>query len=521
MMRPTTSDNSRTISRNTFWYAFDTSWASIVMLIASVPVARVMGPDVLGKYVYLLFVTNVAQRLGNVGIPATSCKYIAEYLGRGELGLAREIFRVTLRQQALIAAAITLGGLLLVQLFTEPDLKLVAFLIVSSMLPAMINNIPAQANVAAEDMRANVPANLTYCVANSLLVISSLVFHWGLTGLAAATLVSRTMEAVVRYVGVRRWMRTFPPTTISRDLRTRMFTFSRQNLVLLALGLIVWDRSELLVLKYFSGVQQIAFYSLAFSIVNQLQMVPRAFAASVGMTIFAQYGRDRTALARVTDNATRYVSLIAVPMFLGLSVVAGPLIHLAYGSKYLAVIPVVWVLSLFSIPRAFQIHLEHLLQAMEHQTFLVKWLVLSGVANVLLDVLLIPQHGAFGAAIANGIAQTLAVGGLWFKAKSVAQIQLPLRFLRRLAVCGAAILLVVPVEALLPPAAALVVQVLLGALAFAVAVRATKCLEPEDLARFTRLANHLPPSLRDRFARGLRLVIAGESPTAASVPLTL
>jgi O-antigen/teichoic acid export membrane protein len=56
-------DNAKTITRNSFWYAVDASAATIVMLIASVPVARVMGPEVLGHYIFLVFMTTIAQRL--------------------------------------------------------------------------------------------------------------------------------------------------------------------------------------------------------------------------------------------------------------------------------------------------------------------------------------------------------------------------------------------------------------------------------------------------------------------------
>ena len=65
------TNNPKKIAGNTFWYALDASATTIVMLIASVPVARVMGPNVLGHYIYLLFLTGTAQRLANFGIPAT------------------------------------------------------------------------------------------------------------------------------------------------------------------------------------------------------------------------------------------------------------------------------------------------------------------------------------------------------------------------------------------------------------------------------------------------------------------
>jgi len=504
------TSNARTISRNSFWYVLDASAATIVMLIASVPVARVMGPQVLGNYIYLVFITNIAQRLANVGIPATACKYIAEFLGAGQPGIAHQVYRTTFKHQVTIATVVTTIGLALVMLLSQPAERVVSLLIVLSMWPSMVNNIPAQANVAAENLRANIPASFASFITYVALVTGTLVFGWGLMGLATATFVSRTVEALVRYLGVRHRLRGTPRVPLPADLSARMFTFSKQNLVLLGLGLIVWDRSELLLLKHFSDVTQVAFYSLAFSISNQLLMAPRAFSTSIGYTIFAQYGRDWRRLESLMQNATRYVALIAFPMFLGMAAITEPLIRLVYGQRYLAVIPVLWVLSIFAIPRSFQSHSESLLQATETQGFMVRWLAVSAVVNLSLDFLLIPRYGALGAGIANGLAQTFAVGGVWVKATSVLQMRLPWRFLRGIIVSALAMLaVVVMLGRAMPALPGLVVGVLGGVLVFAVCVRLTKCLEFEDWQRFNELSARLPKPLRSPFATALEFLVAG------------
>ena len=479
------------------------------MLMASVPVARIMGPEALGHYIYLIFLTGVAQRLGNVGIPATANKYIAEYLGSDQPGVAHEIYWVTLKHQAIVATIVTSLGLLLALSVSDPEQRIVALIIVLSMWPSMINYIPSQANLAAEDIRANVPGSIAYLVIYTTGVVLTLANGWGLVGLASATCCSKTAEAAVRYRGVRLWLGKWPRVPLSFDLRRRMSTFSRQNLVLLALGLVVWDRSELLFLKQFAGVQEVAFYSLAFSVTNQLLMAPRALSTSIGLTIFAQYGRDSTRLGDLVQNATRYVGLVAIPIFLGMAAIADPLIRVVYGERYLAVVPVLQTMSFFAIARAFQLHSENLLQATETQGFIVKWLTLSAVANLSLDWLLIPKYGALGAAAANGLSQTLAVAGVWAKASSILRIRLPLRILQRVFFAGAALVVtVVPLGSLLPAPVALVVGIAVGVSTFGVAVRLTNCLLLEDWHRFIQLSDRIPRRFQWLFDRGLSLLFS-------------
>jgi O-antigen/teichoic acid export membrane protein len=480
------------IAGNTFWYALDASGATIVMMTASVPVARVMGPNVLGHYVYLLFLTGTAQRLANFGIPATCRKYMAEYLGRHEYGVAHEVFRVTFRYQATISGIITALGLCLAA-FSEPGYRLITILIVLSMWPAMISYIPAEANVAAEDLRANLPASFTYLVTYTGLVLLVLTLHWGLIGLATATLVSRLMEATVRYTGTRRRLRRYPAVALPPQLRKRMLNFSRHNLVLLALGLIVWDRSEVLFLKQFANVRQVAFYSLAFSITNQLLMAPRALSNAVGITMLAQYGRDPLRLGALLRNATRYVSVLAIPLFLGTAAIAAPLIRSTYGIGYLAVVPVLCILCIASIPRAFQTHMENLLQATEKQGFMVKWLAVTAVVNLSLDAVLIPKHGALGAAVANGLAQTMGVAGLFYKAGGAEAMRSQIRFLGALCLSGAVMAgAVLTVVHALPGWPGLLAGVGAGAGVFFLGLRKTRSLEAEDCERLRQWTGLLP-----------------------------
>ena len=503
-------DNARTITKNSFWYTVDAWATTLVMLTASVPVARVMGPRVLGHYVYLVFLTTIAQRLATVGLPATACKYMAEYIGASEFGLAHGVYRLTMRYQAIVATVVTGVGCLIVQFWSDPVYRAVSFLMVSSIWPSMVNSIAAQANIASENVRGNLPASFANMISYGVLIAATLVFDWGLIGLATATLVSRSMEAAWRLAGVQRWLRRFPASPVPPALWRRMLVFSRQNLVLLVLGLVVWDRSELLFLKHYWDTREIAYYSVAFTVVRQLLSLPIAFSSAIGYTIFAQYGRDSARLVGLAANATRYVALFAFPLFLGTAAIAQPLIQITYGPTYRPMIAVLCVVSVLAIPRAFQMHSESLLQATEAQSFMVKWLALTAVVNLSLDWLLIPKYGAVGAAFANGIAQTVAVGGVWIKAASMVRISLPWGYLARVAFAGTAMLALVRWAcAALSPFLALLLGIPLGVVVFGAFVRLTGILDVADAARFLALSKRLPDGMRTIVQLAVRILVAG------------
>jgi hypothetical protein len=74
-----------------------------------------------------------------------------------------------------------------------------------------------------------------------------------------------------------------------------MMAFAWQSVASMILALIVWNRSEVILLKYLSSdIRQIAYYSVAFSMAERLLIGSSVFGSAAAATIFAQYGRDKS-----------------------------------------------------------------------------------------------------------------------------------------------------------------------------------------------------------------------------------
>ena len=95
--------NSATILRNSFWYGIDVGVTLVTGMAASIVLARVIGPKDLGYFNYVMWLGNVSGVIGSLGIPMATRKYMAEYLGKGQPGIARAIFFRALRMQAYLS----------------------------------------------------------------------------------------------------------------------------------------------------------------------------------------------------------------------------------------------------------------------------------------------------------------------------------------------------------------------------------------------------------------------------------
>ena len=99
--------NTKTIARNTAWYGLENVIGFLASLITSIAIARTLGPSKMGYLVYVTWVVGIASTLGGVGIPATTRKYMAEFLGGGDRATARFIFFRTLTIQTILATGAT------------------------------------------------------------------------------------------------------------------------------------------------------------------------------------------------------------------------------------------------------------------------------------------------------------------------------------------------------------------------------------------------------------------------------
>ena len=506
--------NTETIARNTAWYGLEVVAGLVTAFATSILIARAMGPQRLGYFNYIFWLANISGAIGSLGVPATARKYMAEYFGRGEPGIARAIFETTLRLQLITAGLITAAGLVLVFAVSNRDYWTSSAILVASVFPGMLTAIPAQANMAAEDMRANVPSSLASSFIYVACVALSLTLGWGLPGIAAGFLLGRGTEVVWRLHTVRKWIRTLPSAPLPETLRGRMWTFSGLSTALMLLQVIVWDRSDIVLLKMFSGsIKEITFYSVAINLTEKVLLLPAAFGGAIGASVMAQYGRDRDALRCLVSRAARYMFLFGLPALLGLALLSRPLVQTLYGRQYLPVIPVLFCAACLAIPKTMLAPVQQLMLAGEHQWFLVMWGSLCGAVNIGIDLLLIPRYGALGAAIGNGVGQALAVAGIWARARTLFRLELPWRELAQIAACASGMAVAVFGTTLIFSGwRALAVGVPAGCVAFALLLRLSGLLTLEDRRRMLRVTARTAPPVRvclDRIV--LALCDAGET----------
>ena len=481
------------------WFGLERIIEALVFLGTSILVARSLGAEKLGYLMFLNFVLGVANQVSGLGLAAATKKYMAEYFGKGRPEVAAAVYRYTLRLQVLLAAFIATGGCAITFSLGNPAYRGAAYILSVAAIPALLTWIPSQANTASEDFSRNVPSSVIATAVYALVIVLAVIFRLGLAGVASATLASRSVELVVRIFPVYKRLASFPAAPIPQELKRQIRRFCTQTLGLTVLALVVWDRSEVLFLKAFCDLRQLAYYSVGFSLAQRMLILPFVFGGATSASLMVESARDETRIDSIFRNAITYLAFFALPAYLGMAAIAGPLIRLAYGDLYVAAVPVLIISVLLATIRGVQPLAEALFQAIDRQDVVLRWMFVVGIVNIALDAALIPHFQAIGAALGNGIAQVLGVLGLWVAVVRLLHLHTPLIKLGRIAFSALVMMTaVIAATHSLQPFYAICTAIPLGLLIYSFLLRATAAVDPDDARRIQQLTAILPQSLRRR-----------------------
>lgn len=518
---PGTQSDSAFIFKNSFWQSFDNFFAFIAGTFISIYAARTFGPEVMGYYVFVFWIAGLSAVLaGHGGMVVVVRRYVMELIAAKQYSSIRSVIRMIGAAQALLAILAAAGASGFVLFSLPSNYQLLGLIGVASMMPSLFMAIFAGANTAAKDLISNIRASAigtVVYVSSSFLV---LFFKLGPSSLMASFLFGRVISFVIVYLAYGKnfaFLATDKkdslPTLhapIDSSFKARVLKFCLQTLALQIVSLVVWDRSELFFLKAFSSASEIAFYSIAFSIVQQTTIVYRSVSLVAGINLMHRVLNDPTGATRMIATLIRYIALVAIPVTFGLAVLSGPLTTVLYGSQYLPAIPVLAIVGALGFGRAFLLPVEQFCSAAERQDLMIRCTGYASVINLSLAYLLIPSFGSVGAAWCNGLSQLAGMAIGWALLAKHHPIQIPWDRLARVVVSGLLMaFFVFLVSRFSIPWVSLIAGVLVGVVSYVVLLRLTRVFEEDDFVRLSSLSKMMPGFVRHWYMRGLRMVIPG------------
>jgi len=377
-------------------------------LVGSIVAARLLGPEGMGKQSFIAWTAlSLALLLGD-GLSMGVVRFVGERIGAGRPDEARGLFGWALRWEVLagivgFAACALLGAV-------RGELQAAWLLAGVACTAITIHNVPAAVLLGSQRFRqSTVPGLLTggAGVAATVIVLQA---GGGITGMFAVEAVATTVNLVWTLVLARRVTHELSATAqLPATLRRAAARFSLVTTGTVVFGLVVWQRSEFFFLDRYNAASEIAAYSVAFAAVAAAQRVPDGLTNVVMPAIATLFGaRENERLRAGFWRAFRLVTVVSLPLAAGMIAVGPRTLSFVYGAAYerAGIVLVVLMLAFPLVPIR---HLgASLLLGVGLQGRTVAADAVASAANVVAAVLLVPRHGAVGAAWANAIAQVVS-----------------------------------------------------------------------------------------------------------------
>ncbi len=385
----------------------------------SVLLARVLGAEEFGHYVFAFSVVTILSTPVQAGLPLLLTKNLPKYQVVGDLARLRGLlvfallFTLVFTVLALVAfwgvdywlsrqvggyagrEAVHLAILLLPFIALSTSLgaatRSLGRLLVGQVIETGLRQFTLLAMLGAVALGA---------AGARLSAEMAMQFH------IAAAIVATAVGGVVLVLGcgvVR--------GTAGMSIEWRKWALTLVPLSLIAGLQIILSKTDVVMLRGLIGAEEVAIYFIANQLGNLVLLANQAVRMVNGpMLARAVQKQDLGALQHAYSRGALFVFLFALPSAVFLLLFGAPILEVVFGPEYRSAYPVVAVFAIGYVIQALFGNTELLLKVTDNERVVMRTMMLAIIANMGLNALLIPWLGAIGAALTT-ITVTLCLKG--------------------------------------------------------------------------------------------------------------
>ena len=178
-----------------------------------------------------------------------------------------------------------------------------------------------------------------------------------------------------------------------------------------ALGLLSFNFDSLM-LGLIRDASAVGWYGAAYKPVTVVLAVPLTYFIGLFPALSRTHRHDAAAFRDIVSNSLRLAALFAVPVAVGGTFLAEPIITLLFGPDYAPAVPALRVLAWAAALVILRGTFRQALNAAERQDLDLRCAMIATGLNILLNLVLIPQYGIVGAAAATVVSEVFWFGAV-------------------------------------------------------------------------------------------------------------
>ena len=464
-------------------------------LIASIMVARALGPEDLGIYSLLVWIVSMAVIVANAGITTAAIKFIAELHGSGKTMLIPALVARLRRLQRIMLSVVVLAVAVTLVLAHDRLAPGVVFWVLGLVVASVLMRAPYMFNIAlakgAQDFRSTAIIAVVSASANLAMIAVALAWRASLPVFVIVFAVSGVVYFLVSQWRVRRILQDTndAPVSLPADLESRLGHHLRIVAISIVLGSIGSSEIELLFLNILATPSDAGMFKVA----NALAMGAALLASGVlGAQLLpmmaSAYGRGPEQAASRIAATTAWLFVLGAPLVALGAIFSVPLIKFLYGSAFAPAAGALSILLVARVASTLGQGASAYLVSADRQTALMQLTLLFTalrLAGVYIGTL---YFGLMGAVVSSAVFAVLGtVSTVWLALRDTsAKLPWP-RLLRIAAAAALAALCSMPATWLHPPLLVLAVGGIVFAVVYLAALWLMGCLEDADAEYVRRL----------------------------------
>jgi PST family polysaccharide transporter len=390
---------ARAFSSNVAWLLGDKLTRFLVAIFVSAWVARYLGPERYGVLAYAIAFISMFQAVSLLGLDNLIVRDIAASPAQ-----AGRVLGTALRLR-LIAAGISylaLGAWIV--LFQREDMTVsVVVLLAGLAILFQVSDVIDLWFQSRIQSRRTVVAKISPAWATAVFKVLLIQLGASLPAFAAANALETGLAAialVIAYAGYRTERRWEWDGALARALLAQSWP-----LLLSGLSILLYMRVSIVFLRESAGTAEVGFYGVAATLSEMWYFIPMALGSSIAPIVSRQRAAGSDAHRRTLLKAFAGMWALSLSVVVVNILGARLFVGLLYGPQYAASAPLLALHALTFIPVCLGV-MQSVWLINEGRSRLALHQALSGALTALvLNLILTPRYGAYGAAIATVGAQ--------------------------------------------------------------------------------------------------------------------
>ncbi|MEA2626533.1 MAG: lipopolysaccharide exporter [Candidatus Binatota bacterium] len=351
------------VARSFFWMAWSRGVLQVLSFGSTLVVARLLHPADYGLIALAAISTNMVGLLSEMGLGAAIIQY--RDLDDNELN---GCFWVTLGIAVIGYVTLCLAASTIAAWFETPRLAPVMIAIGATLPLSAARVVPDGLLRRRLELDKVSKAEIASSVASIPAVLGLAWAGAGVWALVSGVLVLAVVQTVASFWFVR-WVPGF--SVASRRFREIM-RFSLATLGM-RISWAAYDQSDAFVLGKVSGDAALGFFAMA----KQVAILPVTKVAVVvnqlATPILAGYQEDRSAMRDSFLKGIRLVGCLTLPLTVGMALEADDLVLVVLTDKWAPMVPILQLLSLYTLVHSLDVFLPSVLLARFRAGFLFRW----------------------------------------------------------------------------------------------------------------------------------------------------